>query len=113
MKDILPLLSQLPQDNFFLERSLHNLGYDVIAGTDEVGRGPLAGPVIAAAVVLPKNCDHHPFQDSKILTHKKRVHLFQLLVEIGAFIGIGSVSEKIIDEINILQASLLAMKLAV
>lgn len=84
----------------------------MVAGTDEVGRGPLAGPVVAACVVLPLDCDHSLFQDSKILSHTKRQSLLQILTKIDAHIGIGVVSESIIDEINILQASLLAMRKA-
>ncbi len=98
------------EDNFFLEHSLQQQGYSVVAGLDEVGRGPLAGPVVAAAVILPENCQHSLFIDSKKLTAKKRETLFEYLHEIPAQIGIGIVSHKIIDKINILQASLLAMK---
>lgn len=105
----------VPEDhgNFSFEHSIYKNGYSLVAGTDEVGRGPLAGPVIAAAVVLPKNCDHHIFEDSKRLSHKKRESLHQHLLELDSLIGIGTVSETVIDQINILQASLLAMKLAV
>ena len=101
------------EDNFQIERLLYARGFLKIAGCDEVGRGPLAGPVIAACVILPLDCNHSIFLDSKKLTHPKRVALNRTLQEIGAIIGIGQVSEKIIDDINILQASLLAMKLAV
>ena len=101
------------EDNFNLERILHSKGLVRVAGCDEAGRGPLAGPVVAASVILPRNCNHSVFLDSKILKHEKRVELEKLLYEIGATIGIGVVSEKQIDRINILQASLLAMKLAV
>lgn len=100
-------------DNFSFERILYSKGFLRIAGTDEVGRGPLAGPVVAACVVLPLDCDPQLFVDSKTISHKKRLALNQLLIEVGASIGIGEVSAKTIDEINILQASLLAMKLAV
>ncbi len=100
-------------DNFRIERLLYSRGYLNVAGCDEVGRGPLAGPVVAACVVLPRDCDHSVFLDSKKLTHAKRVVLERKLRRIGALIGLGQVSEKNIDEINILQASLLAMKLAV
>lgn len=85
-------------------------GYSVIAGADEVGRGPLAGPVVAAAVILPGKCQHDRFIDSKKLSPKKRQILFDHLYDIPAHIGIGVVSHKTIDTINILQASLLAMK---
>jgi len=100
-------------DNFQIERALYSRGFFVVAGCDEVGRGPLAGPVMAACVILPRDCDHAVFLDSKKLTHLKRVSLNDKLQKIGAFIGIGQVSTKTIDTINILQASLLAMKRAV
>ncbi len=101
------------QDNFSLERILYSRGMVRVAGCDEAGRGPLAGPVVAAAVILPINCTHSIFLDSKVLRHKKRVELEKLLYALDAAIGIGVVSEQQIDRINILQASLLAMKLAV
>ena len=101
------------EDNFRFERLLYARGFLKVAGCDEVGRGPLAGPVVAACVILPLGCDHSIFLDSKKLTHPKRVALNHKLQEIGAVVGIGQASEKIIDDINILQASLLAMKLAV
>jgi ribonuclease HII len=100
-------------DNFSLERQLYDKGYSCVGGCDEVGRGPLAGPVVAACVVLPGDGDHSSFLDSKILSHRKRIELNSRLLEMGAFIGIGVVSERQIDRINILQASLLAMKLAI
>lgn len=84
-----------------------------MAGCDEAGRGPLAGPVVAACVVLPAKCNHSLFVDSKLLTHRKRLELKNCLHEIGAVFGLGVVSEQKIDEINILQASLLAMQRAV
>ncbi len=101
------------QDNFSLERILYARGMVRIAGCDEAGRGPLAGPVVAAAVVLPTNCSHSVFLDSKILRPEKRGELEKLLYALDTAIGIGIVSEQQIDRINILQASLLAMKLAV
>jgi ribonuclease HII len=107
---ILSLFNPPQEDNFFLERNLQQQGYSVVAGLDEVGRGPLAGPVVAAAVILPVNCQHALFLDSKKLSPKKRQLLFEHLHEIPAQIGIGIVSHKMIDKINILQASLLAMK---
>ncbi len=100
-------------DNFRLERILSARGMLYVAGCDEAGRGPLAGPVVAASVILPANCRHSLFLDSKILRHAKRVELETLLYKMNAAIGIGIVSEQKIDSINILQASLLAMKLAV
>ena len=101
------------EDNFRFERYLHEKGFFCVAGCDEAGRGPLAGPVVAACVVLPTHCDYSSFVDSKILTHRKRLELSTRLQQIGAAFGIGIVSEQKIDEINILQASLLAMKRAV
>ena len=109
-KKILALFDPPHEDNFVIERNLQQQGYPVVAGLDEVGRGPLAGPVVAAAVILPATCQHSLFLDSKKLTPKKRQILFDHLCEIPALIGIGIVSHKIIDDINILQASLLAMK---
>jgi ribonuclease HII len=99
-----------PNDTFQFERLLLQRGFCTIAGTDEVGRGPLAGPVVAASVVLPIDCAHHLFCDSKQTTVKQRYQLRDLLHEIDAAIGIGVVSPATIDRINILQASLLAMK---
>ncbi len=112
MHTILPKLST-SSDNYSLERFLHAKGFLCVAGCDEAGRGPLAGPVVAACVVLPSECDHSRFVDSKILTHRKRVELKTRLYDLGVSFGIGIVSEQRIDEINILQASLLAMKRSV
>jgi ribonuclease HII len=100
-------------DNFRFERKLQSRGWKCIAGTDEAGRGPLAGPVVAACVSLSETCDPAPFQDSKKITAKQRSRLYDLLRNSGASIGVGVVSHKGIDSINLLQASLLAMKLAV
>lgn len=112
MNTILPELCG-SEDNFYFERFLYSKGFLCVAGCDEAGRGPLAGPVVAACVILPTDCDHSFFVDSKILTHRKRLELGCRLQEIGASFGIGIVSVQIIDEINILQGSLLAMKRAV
>ncbi len=113
MEGILGDIASLPNDNLRFERSLRARGYSCIAGSDEVGRGPLAGPVVAASVILPQDCDHSVFLDSKKITHKRRLHLNDLLKDINATVGIGVVSVETIDRINILQASLLAMKRAV
>lgn len=99
--------------NFSHETALAAQGYVRIAGCDEVGRGPLAGPVIAASVILPAGCDPTPFIDSKKLSHKRRLELHHLLLEMKAAIGIGAVSVERIEAINILQASLLAMRRSV
>lgn len=99
-----------PDDTFQFERMLLQRGFKQIAGTDEAGRGPLAGPVVAASVILPTDADHSPFCDSKQTTESQRYNLRGYLDVIGARIGVGIVSPRKIDEINILQASLLAMK---
>ncbi len=100
-------------DTFFYERQLTSQGYRLVAGVDEAGRGPLAGPVVAACVILPADCDHQRFKDSKTLTAIARLRLYRELLAMGAAIGIGSVSERGIDRHNILRASLLAMRQAV
>ena len=84
----------------------------VICGVDEAGRGPLAGPVCAAAVILPPNLEIPGLTDSKKLTDKKRRELFPVIQEKSVAYGIGFADEKEIDEINILQATFLAMRRA-
>ena len=96
-------------DTFAWERGLHAQGYAWVAGLDEVGRGPLAGPVVAACVVLPRDCPYHLYKDSKRLTPAARERLAKEIREIACW-GLGLVSEAEIDRINILQASLLAMR---
>lgn len=96
----------------FERQALEN-GYQVIAGIDEVGRGPLAGPVIAAAVILPNNCELLEVNDSKKLSEKKRDRLFVQICETAVAVGIGIVDEQTIDQVNIYQATKLAMKEAV
>lgn len=88
-------------------------GYKVIAGVDEAGRGPLAGPVVSAAVVLPENFDVPGINDSKKLSEKKREALFPVIQKHAIAFGIGLADHVEIDQINILQASLLSMKRAV
>jgi ribonuclease HII len=105
--------ASLDGDTFAIERSLLSQGYTIVAGTDEAGRGPLAGPVVAACVILPPHCEYQQFQDSKKLSAKAREELAQRLVALEAQIGVGIVSAAEIDRLNILQASLLAMKKAV
>lgn len=95
------------------EDQLRAEGYKYIAGVDEVGRGPLAGPVVTAAVVLPADFDVLGIDDSKKLSEKKREDLFDIIMERAVAVGIGEASEKTIDEINILQATKLAMRKAV
>lgn len=102
-----------PPDTFFFERTLYQQGYSRVAGVDEAGRGPLAGPVVAACVILPRELDHSIFRDSKLLTARRRTLLFDTLQGNGALIGIGSADPREIEQINILQASLLAMRRAI
>lgn len=87
--------------------------YTYICGIDEVGRGPLAGPVVAGAVILPKDCEILYLNDSKKLTAKKREELYDEIMEKAIATGIGMVSPARIDEINILQATYEAMRIAV
>lgn len=95
------------------EHELIEQGYELICGVDEAGRGPLAGPVCAAAVILPTDLEIEGLNDSKKLTEKKRDALYDIIIEKALAYGIAMVSEKVIDEINILQATFLAMKGAV
>lgn len=95
------------------EKKLHEEGFRLIAGVDEVGRGPLAGPVVAAAVILPEDFDVLGVDDSKKLTEKKREELFPLIKEKCIAWGVGMADNEIIDDINILQATKLAMKRAI
>ena len=95
------------------EREAEHSGYRSVAGVDEAGRGPLAGPVVAAAVVLPPELSLPGLRDSKKMSPASREILYdQIIAECTGF-GIGTVDEHTIDEINILQAALLAMKKAV
>ena len=99
-------------DNLFYEREAHAAGYRYVAGLDEVGRGPLAGPVVAAAVMMPKKFHNAKITDSKKLSEKQRLELYDLIYANAISIGIGVVDALEIDRINILQASLTAMRLA-
>lgn len=100
------------QNMWEIEESLYSDGLNVICGVDEAGRGPLAGPVYAAAVILPPNLEIPGLTDSKKLSDKKRRELFPVIQEQAVAYGIGSASEQEIDEINILQATFLAMRRA-
>ena len=95
-----------------IENSFYSEEIRVICGVDEAGRGPLAGPVCAAAVILPKGLEIPGLTDSKKLTDKKRRELFPLIQEQAIAYGIGFATEQEIDEINILQATFLAMQRA-
>lgn len=96
-----------------IENSLYAEGFQMICGVDEAGRGPLAGPVCAAAVILPRGLEIPGLNDSKKLTDKKRRELMPIIKEQAIAYGIGFASEQEIDEINILQATYLAMQRAI
>ena len=91
------------------ETELYNNGINFIAGIDEVGRGPLVGPVVTAAVILPKDFYDERINDSKKLTEKKRELLYDVIMENAISVGIGMSSSSVIDEINILNATKKAM----
>ncbi len=91
------------------ESELYNNGINFIAGIDEVGRGPLVGPVVTAAVILPKDFYDERINDSKKLTEKKRELLYDVIMENAISVGIGMSSSSVIDEINILNATKKAM----
>jgi ribonuclease HII len=95
------------------ERAAWQLGYRLVAGIDEAGRGPLAGPVVAAAVVLPIPFPVTGIDDSKKLTPRRRADLFEKILAHAVAVGVGRVDPSLIDRINILRASLLAMEKAV
>lgn len=96
-------------DNYKYELELYKKGIELIAGVDEVGRGPLIGPVVAAAVILPKNFKLEGLTDSKKLSEKKREEFYKVIKEEAISIGIGIIDEKRIDEINIYEATKEAM----
>ena len=96
----------------FFENILWSEGYTLIAGVDEVGRGPLAGPVVAAAVILPLK-NYIAFKDSKILTSRSRSRIYKKILKEAVSIGLGSVSPEEIDRVNIHRATLKAMSQAV
>ena len=95
------------------EKELYQQGITLIGGVDEVGRGPLVGPVVAACVILPKDYELEGLNDSKKLSEKKRDKLYDIILRDAISVGVGIVGPENIDEINILEASRLAMKLAI
>mgnify|MGYP001035588782 CR=1 FL=1 len=101
-----------PIDLWVYEREAFDAGIKLVCGVDEAGRGPLAGPVCAAAVMLPPGLEIPGLNDSKKLTDKKRRELYDVIVEQAVSYGIAFASEQEIDEINILQATFLAMERA-
>ena len=96
-------------DNLRYEKKYYSLGYNLIAGVDEVGRGPLVGPVVAACVILPKDYSLKGLTDSKKLSEKKREYFFDIIMKDAISVGIGIIDNNIIDEINIYEATKLAM----
>lgn len=100
-------------DMWEFERKYTDLGYRYICGVDEAGRGPLAGPVCAAAVILPADADIPGLNDSKKLSDKKRRELFPIICEKAVAYAVAFADHKEIDEINILQATYLAMERAI
>ena len=103
----------MERDLLEYEKKLYKEGYKLIAGTDEVGRGPLVGPVVAAAVILPVDYYLEGLDDSKKLSEKKRNKFYDIITRDAISYGIGIVDAKTIDEINIYEASRLAMKIAI
>jgi ribonuclease HII len=104
------------EDNIDLlkyEKELYDKGITLIGGVDEVGRGPLVGPVVAACVILPKNYELQGLTDSKKISEKKREQLYDIIMKDAISVGVGIVGPEKIDEINILEASRLAMKIAI
>ena len=103
---------EAPIDLWLYEREAFDAGIKLVCGVDEAGRGPLAGPVCAAAVMLPPGLEIPGLNDSKKLTDKKRRELYDIMIEQAVSYGIAFASEQEIDEINILQATFLAMERA-
>ncbi len=99
--------------NYEYEQKHYAEGFTAVCGCDEAGRGPLCGPVVAAAVILPVGCEIEGLNDSKKLTEKKRERLFDIIKEKAVAFAICEASPEEIDEINILNASMLAMRRAV
>ena len=95
------------------EKELYKQGVTLIAGVDEVGRGPLAGPVVAAAVILPQNCKIKGLNDSKKIPKKKHLEIFKAVQDQALSIGIGIMDNQVIDQVNIYEATKLAMKEAI
>lgn len=95
------------------EKDARSKGYKMIAGMDEAGRGPLAGPVAAACVILPEDCNIEGVNDSKKLSASQREKLYDVIYDKAISVGVGIVDQDVIDSINILNATKLAMKQAV
>ena len=95
------------------EKELYTQGIDLIAGVDEVGRGPLAGPVVAAAVILPENCKIPGLNDSKKIPKSKHKEIYEAVLQNAVAIGIGIKDNQVIDQVNIYEATKLAMMEAI
>ena len=100
-------------DNWKYEKELFNEGYNIIAGVDEVGRGPLIGPVVTACVVLPKNFKLEGLTDSKKISEKKRELFYEYIINNCVAYSVGECSPEEIDKYNILEATKIAMKRAI
>ena len=109
----LPLFDDPVVDPTYFEKKLRQQGLTLIAGIDEAGRGPLAGPVVAAAVILPETFDLPGLTDSKKLSEKKREQLFGPIRQQALAVGVGFAHADEVDEINILQATVQSMCRAV
>ncbi len=107
------LFADEPLDKFAFEKRVLGRGYSTVAGVDEAGRGALAGPVVAAAVILPPDGDFSDVDDSKKLSPAERNRLYDLIMEHALAVGVGSGDHNLIDRVNILQATLHAMQEAV
>lgn len=103
----------MDNDNYKYERELREKGITLIAGVDEVGRGPLVGPVVAACCILPEEFNLDGLTDSKKLSEKKRDFFFEEIKKQAIAYGIGIIDERKIDEVNIYEATKLAMKQAI
>ncbi|MEW6089111.1 MAG: ribonuclease HII [bacterium] len=101
------------KNNLFYEKLVWSKGCNFIAGVDEVGRGPLAGPVVACALILPKEFYLEEIDDSKKLSPRKREELFDIIKNKALTLGLGRVDENVVDRINVRQACFLAMKKAI
>lgn len=106
-------VDQIEPDFDHIEQMLANKGYRAVCGVDEVGRGPLAGPVVAAAVIIPPGVELEGVTDSKKLSSVRREEWFEKIVELGLPCAVGIINNEGIDKMNILKASLMAMRKAV
>lgn len=112
-QSLFPESSSSKRDPFFYEGLVREAGYGLIAGVDEAGRGPLAGPVVAAAVIIPQDVPLTGIKDSKMMTEKARDNAFPVIQNQAMTIGVGVVSHRYIGKFNILKAALEAMRRAV